>query len=133
VSESQAPPVLHSLERDVMEEIWDRGETSVREVMDALNGRRGKPRAYTTYMTIMARLPGKRLLWRRRSGKTDLYRPVYTREEYANRSARAAVQSLVDEYGGVALVHVARQMAQLDPSRRRALQRLAREAEGHRQ
>jgi BlaI family transcriptional regulator, penicillinase repressor len=132
VSESQAPPALHTLERDVMEEVWERGEASVREVMDALNGRGGTPRAYTTYMTIMARLARKRLLDRRRSGKTDLYRPVYTREEYANRRAQAAVQSLVDEYGGVALVHIARQMAQLDPSRRRALERLAAGAEEER-
>jgi predicted transcriptional regulator len=132
VSETQGPAALHALERDVMEEVWDRGEVSVRQVMDAVNGRGGKPRAYTTYMTIMARLSGKHLLWRRRSGKTDLYRPVYTREEYANRRAQAAVQSLVDEYGGVALVHIARQMAGLDPARRRALQRLAREAEGDR-
>jgi predicted transcriptional regulator len=132
VGHTEAPAALHALERDVMEEVWDRGEASVREVMDALNGRGPKPRAYTTYMTIMARLSGKRLLWRRRSGKTDLYRPVYTREEYATRCAQAAVQSLVEEYGGVALVHIARQMAQLDPSRRRALQRLAREPEGNR-
>ena len=132
MSESQAPAALHALERDVMEEVWQQGEASVREVMDALNGRGGKSRAYTTYMTIMARLSAKRLLWRRRSGKTDLYRPVYTREEYANRRVQAAVQSLVDEYGGVALVHIARQMAQLDPSRRRALQRLARGPESDR-
>jgi hypothetical protein len=61
---------------------------SVREVMDALNARAGKPRAYTTYMTILARLHGKGLLARRREGKTDLYRPVHTRER-VRRPARA--------------------------------------------
>jgi hypothetical protein len=37
------------------------------------------------------------------------------------------VDSLVEQYGDAALSHFARQMAQLDPDRRRKLQRLARE------
>jgi predicted transcriptional regulator len=69
----QVPPALHELETEVMEEIWARGEVSVREVMEALNAGAEKERAYTTYMTIMARLDGKGLLARRREGKTDFY------------------------------------------------------------
>ena len=121
------PPSLHELESEVMEEIWRRGETTVRTVMDALNARADKPRAYTTYMTIMSRLDGKGLLERRREGRTDLYRPVYTRDEYAECRAGAEVEALVDQFGDVALSHFAREMARLDPDRRRALQRLARE------
>src|SRR5579862_8989726 len=89
------PPALHELETEVMEEIWERGEASVREVMEVLNSRAGKERAYTTYMTIMARLDGKGLLDRRRSGKTDFYTPRYAREEYADLRARAEVDSIV--------------------------------------
>ena len=50
---------------------------------ETLNARGSRKRAYTTYMTIMARLTGKGLLERRRSGKTDFYRPVYSREQFA--------------------------------------------------
>ncbi|MEA2396853.1 MAG: hypothetical protein QOK25_409 [Thermoleophilaceae bacterium] len=120
------PPALHELEAEVMEEVWDQSEASVRAVMDALNARTKKPRAYTTYMTILARLDSKGLMTRRREGKTDFYSPVYSREEYANLRAQAGVDSLVEQYGEVALGHFARQMAQLDPERRRQLQRLAR-------
>ncbi len=120
------PPPLHELEGEVMEEIWDRGEASVREIMTALNVAAPRERAYTTYMTIMARLDGKRLLERRREGKTDFYRPVYTREEYSDLRARAEVDSIVGQFGELALAHLARQVAQLDPQRRRALARLAR-------
>jgi predicted transcriptional regulator len=77
-------------------------------------------------MTILARLDSKGLLSRRREGKTDFYSPVYSREEYADLRAQAGVDSLVEQYGEVALGHFARQMAQLDPERRRELQRLAR-------
>ena len=59
-----------------MQVIWAHDEICVREVMQALNGR-GAARAYTTYMTIMARLDAKGLLIRTRRGKTDFYRAVY--------------------------------------------------------
>lgn len=109
-----------------MDAVWGLGEASVRDVMEALNAAAPKPRAYTTYMTILGRLHGKGLLVRRREGKTDFYRPVHTRAEYADLRARAEVAALVDEFGDVALGHFARQVAELDPERRRALERLAR-------
>jgi predicted transcriptional regulator len=123
----EVPPPLHELEADVMAEVWERGEASVREVMEALNAGAGKERAYTTYMTIMARLDSKGLLDRRRQGKTDFYRPRYARNQYADLRARAELDSIVDQFGDLALAHIARQLAGLDPRRRRALQRLARE------
>jgi len=119
------PPALHELESEVMEELWASGETSVRTVMEALNQVATKVRAYTTYMTVMARLHRKGLLDRRREGKTDFYRPALSREEYLERRARSEVESLVNEYGDLALTHFARQMSQIDPKRLRALQRLA--------
>lgn len=121
------PPELHELEEEVMKELWGTGESSVRDVMRTLNEQADKPRAYTTYMTIMSRLDRKGLLARRREGKTDFYRPVYTRADYADLRASAAIDSIVDQFGEVALAHIARQMAQLDAEHRRALERLARE------
>jgi predicted transcriptional regulator len=112
-----------------MEEIWVQGETSVRSVMEALNKRSRKKRAYTTFMTIMARLYDKGVLERRRDGKADLYRPKMNRDEFMAARARAEVEGLVDQYGDVALSHFARQVADLDPARRRALQRLARKSD----
>jgi predicted transcriptional regulator len=110
-----------------MDVVWERGEASVRAVMGALNADAPKKRAYTTYMTIMARLDAKGMLERRREGKTDFYMPTYTREHYADLRARAELDSVVEQYGEVALAHIARQLAALDPRRRRALQRMARE------
>ncbi len=118
------PPALHELETEIMEELWASGEASVRTVMEALN-KSAKPRAYTTYMTVMARLHTKGLLDRNREGKTDFYRPVLSREEFLERRARSEVEALVDEFGDLALTHFARQMSQIDPKRLRALQRLA--------
>ncbi len=123
----RTPPRLHELEAEVMEELWASGEAPVRAVMDAVNKRTSKVRAYTTYMTIMARLHKKGVLLRRRAGKTDFYAPRHGRDEYVELRARSQVEDLVAQYGDVALSNFAQQIASLDPARRRALQRLARE------
>jgi predicted transcriptional regulator len=122
------PPRLHELEAEVMEHLWEHGESPVRDVMHAINAHSGKDRAYTTYMTILARLHKKGALDRRREGKTDFYKPVYEREQYMALRAGSEVENLVEQYGDAALSHFARQIASLDPDRRRALQRLARKS-----
>jgi predicted transcriptional regulator len=109
-----------------MDAVWELGEASVRQVMELLNGRTPKDRAYTTFMTVVHRLDEKGLLARRREGKTDFYTPTLTRETYEERRAAAGVRELVEAYGDAALSQFAREMAALDPARRRALQRLAR-------
>ena len=108
-----------------MEEVWRQGEATVRDVLEALN--RGKrQRAYTTVMTIMARLDEKGLLTRTRRGRSDLYRPVIGREDYRDARAGAEVEALVDEFGDLALAHFASRVDDLDAKRLRALRRLAR-------
>jgi predicted transcriptional regulator len=120
------PPPLHELEAEVMEEVWRHEQVTVREVLEALN-RGSKERAYTTIMTVMSRLDAKGLLRRRRDGKTDVYRPRMSREQYLEARARAEVDGLVADYGDVALAHFARQLDSLDAKRRRQLRKLAEE------
>ena len=117
-------PSLHALEAIAMDAVWDLQEASVREVMDAVNRTASRPRAYTTYMTILGRLYGKGLLTRRREGKTDVYAPVCSRDEYTDLRVGAEVEALVDAFGDVALGHFARRIAALAPDRRHALEQL---------
>jgi predicted transcriptional regulator len=109
-----------------MNEAWRHEKLSVRELMERLNRRAQKPRAYTTYMTVMARLDRKGLLSRQREGKTDFYSPTFTREEYRALRAQAEVKGLVREFGDVALAQFARQMDDLEPEHLEELRRLAR-------
>ena len=78
-----------------MEEVWKRRVSSVREIMESVNPRADRPRAYTTYMTIMARLDGKGMLERTREGKTDYYRPTYTPARSRSRSATSSFASSI--------------------------------------
>jgi predicted transcriptional regulator len=126
-AEKYVPPALHDLEREIMDAVWELGEVSVRQIMQRLNERTKRDRAYTTFMTVVHRLDEKGLLARRRSGKTDFYTPVLSAEEYRRRRAEAEVRELVSAYGDAALSEFAREMAALDPARRRALQRIARQ------
>jgi predicted transcriptional regulator len=125
---ASVPPALFELETEVMQEVWRQERTNVRAVMEALNKKREKDRAYTTYMTIMARLHRKGLLEREREGRTDVYWPRLSREEYQRARAEEGVSTLVDEFGEVALVHFAKEIGKLDPARLRKLRRLARGA-----
>ncbi|MHB8659577.1 MAG: BlaI/MecI/CopY family transcriptional regulator [Solirubrobacteraceae bacterium] len=121
----QTPPRLYVLEAEVMEEIWRQGEATVQLVMDALNRSSKRPRAYTTYMTVMRRLDQKRLLSRTRTGRRDTYVPRLSRKDYQERRAQAEISGLVTEFGDVALSHFAQTLSALDPERLKRLRRLA--------
>ena len=93
---SQLEGLLGPLETEVMETVWDLGDTTVRDVHAALSSKRGL--AYTTIMTTMARLAGKGLLQRDTSGLAHRYRPSLTREEYARSTVTSVVDWLVDAF-----------------------------------
>src|SRR3954469_11740830 len=93
-SQQKVPPALPGLEAEIMDAVWELGEASVRQVMELLNRRSPKDRAYTTFMTVTHRLDEKGLLDRRREGKTDFYTPTLTRDEYQERRAQAQVREL---------------------------------------
>ncbi|WP_028060069.1 BlaI/MecI/CopY family transcriptional regulator [Candidatus Solirubrobacter pratensis] len=122
---NSAPPPLHELESEVMDEVWARGEATVRDVQEALNRRSEKSRAYTTLLTVMTRLDGKGMLVRRRAGRLDVYAPALSREDYLERRAEAEVSAVVEDFGDLALAHFARHVGRLDPERRARLRRLA--------
>jgi predicted transcriptional regulator len=119
------PPPLHELETEVMEEVWRRGEATVRDVQEALNARGGKVRAYTTLLTVMTRLDGKGLLVRRRAGRLDVYAPALSREAYTRARAEVEVAGVLEDFGDLALAHFARHVERLDPARLDQLRRLA--------
>ncbi len=124
-SNPSVPPALHPLETEIMEEVWGRGEASVRDVQQALNARGDKVRAYTTLLTVMTRLDAKGLLVRRRAGRLDIYAPAMARDAYLHSRAEAGVAALVEDFGDLALAHFARHIGELDPKRLETLRRLA--------
>lgn len=92
--------VLGSLEAAVMKVMWasDR-PMNVREVFQRLNRRRAQPLAYTTVMTVMARLAEKGILERRFVGRS------YDYEATVPDAAAIAVRAVVRDFGLAAVAH----------------------------
>ena len=86
---------LGSLERDVLALVWERGESSVRDICARLES----TVAYTTVMTTMDRLFKKGLLSRRKAGRAFVYRATVTRNELHGAVAAELVQSLLQRDG----------------------------------
>src|ERR1017187_2314993 len=79
---SPAQP-LGRLETSVMEILWGRGESNVRDVAEHLN----RPLAYTTVMTTLDRLFKKGLLDRRKLDRAFLYLPRFSRAQWEQKRA----------------------------------------------
>lgn len=86
---------LGHLEFNLMEILWDAGESSVRDVRQRLN----RPLAYTTVMTTLERLHKKSLLARRRVGRAFLYSPQLSRQQWEQGRAGDLVMAFMDGSG----------------------------------
>jgi len=82
---------LGRLEREVMGELWRRGEASVREVHEAF----GERVAYTTMMTTLDRLFKKKLLDRRKEGRAFVYKPRISREEFESGVTKDLIDGML--------------------------------------
>ncbi|MGH9970870.1 MAG: BlaI/MecI/CopY family transcriptional regulator [Pyrinomonadaceae bacterium] len=82
---------LGPLERQTLEEIWRRGEASVRDIFLSFE----EKIAYTTLMTTLDRLYKKRLLNRRKDGRAFLYSQMVTREEFEQEIAEDVIDGLL--------------------------------------
>ena len=60
-------------ELEVLKVLWDRGPSTVREVMEVLNETR--PRAYTSVMSLLNVMTDKKLVVREPRGRAFVYRP----------------------------------------------------------
>lgn len=96
---------LGALEQEIMDVVWSRNEPlTVRDVMETLNNRGPRRRAYNTVMSVMSRLADKELLLRKRTGRSFLYWSDGGPQEAARRQVSQQVEILIDEYGGDATV-----------------------------
>jgi predicted transcriptional regulator len=64
-------PKLGELELRILNVLWERGEATVREVLEALPA--GKRPAYTTVLTVMRLMHEKGYLTRRERGRAHIY------------------------------------------------------------
>jgi BlaI family penicillinase repressor len=96
---------LSRFELEIMEILWKLGESSVREVQEAIPEQR-RP-AYTTVQTILSRLEEKKAVRRtRKIGNALLFEPLIAREPVYRR----IIDDFIALFGGSARPLVARLM-----------------------
>jgi len=82
---------LGSLERQVLDEIWRRGEVSVRDIYRVFD----EQIAYTTLMTTLDRLFKKKLLDRRKDGRAFLYAPAISEADLQQGIREDVIEGLL--------------------------------------
>jgi predicted transcriptional regulator len=78
---------LGRLESELMQILWSRGASNVREVIQELD----RPLAYTTVMTTLDRLYKKNLLNRHMPERAFVYSPRFSRMDWERRRAESFV------------------------------------------
>jgi predicted transcriptional regulator len=104
--------LLGDLEADIMQAVWERGETevTVREIHQDLEASRKI--AYTTVMTVMGNLARKGLLQAEKSGKAHLYRAAQSYEQFTEQAVGRIVAELMKDFSAPAIAHFARAVNQ---------------------
>ena len=117
--------VLGPLGASIMRIVWSQGEGTVRTVAGQLEQETGRQHAYTTIMTILARLSERGLLDRTKVGRGFVYRPHGDEYEVLTAMGERAVDRLLEQYGTAALRRFAHHLSDLDPDLRVQLLDLA--------
>lgn len=99
-------------ELEILKILWDRGSSTVREVMEVLQ-RRNHQRAYTSVMSLMNVMVDKGLLVREPQGRAFRYQAEYPREQTLGN----LVSDLVDRaFEGSASTLVAHLLEKSNPT-----------------
>ncbi|MEN1989010.1 BlaI/MecI/CopY family transcriptional regulator [Paenibacillus hubeiensis] len=102
------------LEAKIMDVLWSRPGSSIREVQTALEQDRDVN--FNTVMTVMNRLVYKGLLSKSQKGRTSLYHPVQSKEQFMNDQSKELSHELVDEFGALAVNHMLDALEDVDAS-----------------
>lgn len=73
--------------------LWEKGELATPDVHRAVGEPRGL--AYTTILTVLQRLYRKGLVARRGKGKSHVYTPALSRDEFQERRAEALAATMI--------------------------------------
>jgi predicted transcriptional regulator len=86
-------PSISESERDVLKALWDHGPGTVREVVGRLQAA-GRDWAYTTVMTLLARLEAKGYVTSDKSGFAHVFQAAASRDDVVQQR----LEALADEF-----------------------------------
>jgi len=94
---------LTKAQEDLMHLVWQQDECTVGDLRDLIEQRDGKKPAHSTISTLMKALDDRGFVTHREYGRTWVYTPAITREEYGRKSLGQLIKNF---FGGSAAVAV---------------------------
>lgn len=83
--------------------VWKLGECTVGDLRTAIEQRTGKKPAHSTVSTLMKALDERGFVRHRAYGRTWVYTPALTREEYGRQSLGQVIRNFFGGSAGVAV------------------------------
>lgn len=94
--------ILSDSESEIMDIMWSNGQACVRDVLKEL--KKKKKIAYTTVMTVMARLHEKGVLKRKMNGSgAFVYQPLSDKKTFIEEKTEKMIKGFLTEYGDIAV------------------------------
>ena len=116
--------VLGELEQQVMDIVWSRKQSSIRDIVNELKQHREI--AYTTVATILQRLFDKGIVDRKEGSEKlgNIYFSKVTKESYIKNLSQSFMNKLMNSFGDVALASFAESIEELPKEKREQLLKL---------
>lgn len=122
-----AQHLVGELEYKVLKALWEQSPASVAAVLKTVNARRRRrdQLAYTTVMTVLARLYDKGVLDRVKVGRGYAYTPRFDEPALVEHLGQREVDDLLDRFGSIALVQFAAALEKADPQTLQSIRELS--------
>ncbi|OXM87239.1 BlaI/MecI/CopY family transcriptional regulator [Paenibacillus rigui] len=102
-----------TLEAKIMDILWAGPEMAIKDVQHRLE--REKQVNFNTVMTVMNRLVEKGILEKRIEGRSFLYRPVVSKDQFLDNQSKELTHELIEEFGPLVVNHMLDALEEADP------------------
>jgi BlaI family transcriptional regulator, penicillinase repressor len=125
---AKRPPTIPDSELDVIKVLWDRGEGTVREILETLKAA-GRSWSYATVATLLDRLETKGMITSNRSELAFVYKPAVTEASVRQKRVGSLVDKLYQGEPGLLVLHLLKSHP-LDPGQAKEVRALLEEMTG---
>lgn len=125
---AKRPLNIPDSELDVLKVLWERGQATVREVLETLRSA-GRQWSYATVATLLDRLETKGVVTSDRSELAFVYKPVISNQEVRQKRVNNLVDKLYQGEPGLLVLHLLKSHP-LDPRQAKEVRNLLEEMSG---
>jgi predicted transcriptional regulator len=122
------PPTIPDSELDVIKVLWDKGQGTVREILETLRAA-GRQWSYATVATLLDRLETKGMVTSDRSELAFVYRPAISEQDVRQKRLSNLVEKLYQGEPGLLVLHLLKSHP-LDPRQAKEVRAVLEEMTG---